>query len=111
MGREEKRKFFKIAKRKGLSRRAAEDFLNIKSGFDRLSHVEQFQEDDKVMLDVDAIMKHPDWDKLNSNYKAFVEGNRNTVFTAHIEKERLISLKENPDWLFWSGSLLKMSGE
>lgn len=33
------------------------------------------------------------------------------IFTAHIEDNGLISLKENPEWLFWDGDLIKCRGD
>lgn len=45
---------------------------------------------------------------MNPKYKEFVEANADTVFTAHLEKDTLVSLKEQPEWIFWSGNLIRI---
>ena len=112
MNRQQRRAFVKKAKSKGISKNAAEAYLAIKeAGLDKLSFPKQFQEGDKVKLDVEKIKGRKDYEKMNPKYKEFVESNVDTVFTAHLERETLISLKEQPEWLFWSGSLIKVKGE
>lgn len=112
MNRQQKRAFVKKAKSKGISKNAAEAYIAIKeAGLDKLSLPKQFQEDDKVKLDVEKIMKRKDYEKMNPRYKEFVESSADKVFTVHLERETLISLKEQPEWLFWSGSLIKVKGD
>lgn len=112
MNRQQKRAFVKKARSKGISKNAAEAYLAIKeAGLDKLSLPKQFQEGDKVKLDVEKIKRRKDYERLNPRYKEFVESNADTVFTAHLERETLISLKEQPEWLFWSGSLIKVKEE
>ena len=41
-------------------------------------------------------------------YKEFVDASEGVVFTAHVERENMISLVEEPKWLFWSGDLEKV---
>lgn len=112
MNRQQRRAFVKKAKSKGISKNAAEAYIAIKeAGLDRLSLPKQFQEGDKVKLDVEKIKRRKDYDKMNPKYKEFVESNVDTIFTAHLERETLISFKEQPEWLFWSGSLIKVKGD
>lgn len=112
MNRQQKRAFVKKAQSKGISKDAAKAYLAIReAGLDKLSLPKQFQEGDKVKLDVEKIKRHKDYERLNPRYKEFVESNADTVFTAHLERETLISLKEQPEWLFWSGSLIKVKEE
>lgn len=112
MNRQQKRAFVKKAQSKGISKNAAEAYLAIKeAGLDKLSLPKQFQEGDKVKLDVEKIKGRKDYGKMNPKYKEFVESNADRVFTAHLERETLISLKEQPEWLFWSGSLIKVKEE
>lgn len=112
MNRKQRRAFVKKAKSKGISKNVAEAYLAIKeAGLDKVSLPKQFQEGDKVKLDVEKIKKRKDYEKMNPKYKEFVESNVDTVFTAHLERETLISLKEQPEWLFWGGSLIKVKGE
>lgn len=109
MNRQQKRAFIKKAKSKGISKNVAEAYLAIKeAGLDKVSLPKQFQEGDKVKLDVEKIKQRKDYEKMNPRYKEFVESNADTVFTAHLERETLISLAEQPEWLFWSGSLIKV---
>ncbi|MDO5546868.1 MAG: hypothetical protein Q4F79_00050 [Eubacteriales bacterium] len=109
MNRQQKRAFVKKAQSKGISKNVAEAYLAIKeAGLDKVSLPKQFQEGDKVKLDVEKIMQRKDYEKMNPRYKEFVESNVDTVFTAHLERETLISLAEQPEWLFWSGSLIKV---
>ncbi len=109
MNRQQKRAFVKKAQSKGISKNVAEAYLAIKeAGLDKVSLPKQFQEGDKVKLDVEKITQRKDYEKMNPRYKEFVESNVDTVFTAHLERETLISLAEQPEWLFWSGSLIKV---
>lgn len=109
MNRQQKRAFVKKAKSKGISKNVAEAYLAIKeAGLDKVSLPKQFQEGDKVKLDVEKIKRRKDYEKMNPRYKEFVESNADTAFTAHLERETLISLAEQPEWLFWSGSLIKV---
>lgn len=112
MNRKQKREFVKKAHSKGISKNTAEAYLAIKeAGLDKLTLPKQFQEDDRVKLDVEKIKERKDYEKMNPRYKEFVESNADTVFTVHLERETLISLKERPEWLFWSGSLIKVNEE
>lgn len=67
-----------------------------------------FEEDCKVMLDVEEITSRKDFETKLDDYKQFVLENKDTVFTAHVEHGRLISLKENPTWLFTKFDLIKL---
>lgn len=112
MNRQQKRAFVKNAQKKGISKNVAEAYIAIKeAGLDKLSLPQQFQEGDKVKLNVEKITKRKDYEKMNSKYKEFVESSADKVFTVHLERKTLISLKEQPEWLFWSGSLIKVKGD
>ena len=70
----------------------------------------------KVKLDLKKIQGHPDYMRLTENYRKFVEGNKDTIFTVEYDKFRenpstLVCLKEDPTpikWLFWTGFLIKI---
>lgn len=112
MNRQQRRAFVKKAQSKGISKNVAEAYIAIKeAGLDKLSLPKQFQEGDRVKLDVEKIKGYKDYEKMNPKYKEFVESNADTVFTAHPERETLVSLKEQPEWLFWSGNLIKVKVE
>jgi len=103
MNRAERREFVKRAKKRGISEEIAEAYLSVRD-----SGTRDFGEGDKVRLNVQRIQSQKGYQKMSARYKEFVEANVNTVFTAHIEQETLVSLKEQPEWLFWSGHLIKV---
>lgn len=112
MNRKARRDFVKKARKKGISKNTAEAYIAIKeAGLDKLSLPKQFNEDDRVKLDVEKITSRKDYERLNPKYREFVESNRDTVFTAHLERDTLISFVEQPEWLFWSGILIKVEEE
>lgn len=112
MNRKARRDFVKKARKKGISKNTAEAYIAIKeAGLDKLSLPKQFNEGDRVKLDVEEITSRKDYERLNPKYREFVESNRDTVFTAHLERDTLISFVEQPEWLFWSGILIKVEEE
>ena len=105
MNREQKRAFVKKAKERGVSANAAKAYSEIISnGTGQATPKQDIAEDEKVKLNIETI-------KARQNYKEFVDTNADTIFTAHIERTTLISLKEEPTWLFWCGDLIKMKEE
>lgn len=68
-------------------------------------------EGDKVRLNLEAITKHPDYDRKLPGYRKFVEENAGRVFTvglcANINPS-VVYLKEDQTWLFWIGDLEKI---
>ena len=75
----------------------------------------------RVRLNVDQIVKRPDYHKMQDAYRLFVESNADTEFTvAYDEKHtsgKLVLLRynrgladgeENPKWLFYSGDLIDL---
>lgn len=74
---------------------------------------------DKVTLDVVAMMDDPDWLNYRQDYKDFVIGHANEVFTVSDEMEskgayELASLEEDesdPKRLFYVGHLKKVKGD
>lgn len=98
----------KKARSMGLSREVAEACISIRENWlDGPVLSDKIMEDDKVCLDVEKIKNRKDYERLSAGYKEFVSSSAGKVFTAHVEKKNLISLKENPVWLFWSGDLTK----
>lgn len=65
-------------------------------------------EGQKIKLRIDAIQARVNYNNLSEQYRQFVEQNADTVFTAHIDQTNMISMQENPRWLFWSGDLIKI---
>ena len=108
MNREQRRKMVKIATKNGVSKEHAKAYAVISQGTGAHTEAKHFDEDDKLMLDITAIKNRKNYPVMNPKYKAFVESSEGKIFTAHKENTNMISLKEKPQWLFWSGDLIKI---
>lgn len=111
MNREQKRKFVKNAKKKGVKGEDAKTYAEIiGNGAGRNTDAQEISEGEKIMLDINSIKNRENYESLTGKYKEFVNNSANKVFTAHVERAHtnLISLKEEPMWLFWSGDLIKI---
>lgn len=112
MNREQKRAFVKKAKKRSVSANAAKAYAEIISnGAGQTAPKQDIAEDEKVKLNIETIKARQNYEKMSNKYKEFVDTNADTIFTAHIERPTLISLKEEPKWLFWCGDLIKMKEE
>ena len=60
----------------------------------------------KVILNYEAITSRKSYASTAENYRKFVEKNRGKVLTACPESRNLVSLKEQPGWLFWEKDLI-----
>lgn len=98
----------KIATKNGVSKEHAKAYAVISQGTGAHTEAKHFEEDDKLMLDITAIKNRKNYPVMNPKYKAFVESSEGKIFTAHKENTNMISLKEEPQWLFWSGDLIKV---
>lgn len=107
MNREERRAMVKHARKSGMTKTLARAYAEIASGVGEHTKPNVFEEGDAVRLNVEAIKARKNYKILSPMYKEFVEAAGDTIYTAHIEREYLISLKEEPKWLFWSGDLIK----
>lgn len=68
---------------------------------------------DKVTLNYNQITSRKDWKRKLSNYKSFVNENKNKIFTLQMinEYKNIVELKEDiskPRWRFWIGDLIKV---
>lgn len=104
INRKQKRTFIKQSQKRGISKDIAEAYIAIREP-------NQIQEGDMVKLDVKKIKGYKGYKNMNPKYREFVEANADAVFTAHLEKRAFISLKEQPEWLFWCGDIIKVKGE
>lgn len=112
MNREQKRAFVKKAKKKGVGTDAAKAYAEIiSSGAGEPSPKQEIVEAERVRLNIENLKARQNYERMSDKYKEFVETNANTIFTAHVEKPTLISLKEEPKWLFWCGDLIKVKEE
>lgn len=111
MGREQRRKFVKAARKKGLSPYIADLYWKMKNGDTTI----ELHEGDRVKLNVKAIQRHPDYEKLAESYRKFVESHIDDVFTVvydrkYQDKPVVVCLKEDPaGHLFWTGNLIKVN--
>ena len=112
MNRKDRRAFVRQAKKSGASKGAAMAYLAMKELEENSPEAfKKFQEGDKVRLDVDRIANRSNYENMTDEYRAFIEESRGKVFTVHIESNAMISLKENPEWLFWKGDLVAVGDE
>ena len=113
MNREQKRGLERRLKAKGYSESDAKKYVSTaetleqirKFGSGEASPPKKFEEGDKVKLNIRRIRERKNYDRMLDAYKEFVNDNQDTVFTAHVEHENMISFAEEPRWLFWSGDL------
>lgn len=66
---------------------------------------------DSVMINVKLITGKNNFDAMSEEYKSFVIGNENRIFTAHVESGGAISFVEEPNWLFIKAELIKVDNE
>ncbi len=110
MNRANRRKFVMEMRKQGISKNVAEAYLAIKEqGLDKPR--KPLRDGDKVMLNVEQIMRRKDYEKMNLGFKDIVESSADVVFTAHVEENNLVSFEEQPEWLFWDGDVVSLEGE
>lgn len=75
---------------------------------------DMLEEGEQVKINVDQIMEREEWDRLNPDYRTFVQQNRDTVFMAKIRRRSpggypvIIDLDGLDTWSFWSGDLIRL---
>lgn len=113
--REERRKMSRRLKKTGLSIDAATELLARRV---QAAAAEPLSEGEQVRLNYDSIVNMPGYPKRTEAYRAFVEENRDRVFTvAYDDKHtsgRCVLLAEDPTepkWLWWAGDLIKLEKE
>lgn len=112
MNRKDRRTFVKQAKKNGASKEAAMAYLAMQELEENNPNaLKKFQEGDKVRLDIDQITNRSNYEKMTDEYRAFIEESEGKIFTVQVESNAMISLKENPKWLFWKGDLVALGDE
>ena len=106
MNREQRRSLAKRAQKNGMSKELAKTFAEIASGTGEHTKPQTFEDGNKVRLNLEAITSRKNYERMSPLYKEFVESAGDTVYTVHVERGNLISLVEEPKWLFWSGDLI-----
>jgi hypothetical protein len=66
-----------------------------------------FNEGDKVTINISSVKSRPNYIHMNEKYKEFVDDSEGKVFTVKYDNgtKNLITFEENDMWLFWSGDL------
>lgn len=113
MNREQKRSMERQLRKKGASPESAKNTVEAAQNLDLIRFSEtgkntppkEFREGGRVLLNIDAIKARKNYGRMTASYREFVEASDGVVFTAHVEHSNLISLQEDPRWLFWSGDL------
>lgn len=113
MNRSQTRKFRSLAKKKGVSHSLAEMYISMRNR----GSAPQDLRGDLVRLNIEQIMKHPDYLRLSKRYRDFVETHARDIFTVQYDRSAsvqklnsVVALKEDPDgWLFWTGDLQKVN--
>lgn len=112
MNRGQKRNFVKKAKKRGIAADVAKAYAEIiNSGAGEVSPRQEIVEDEKIRLNIENLKARQNYSMMSDLYKEFIDANENTVFTAHVERPTLVSLKEEPKWLFWCGDLIKVGSD
>ena len=106
MNRQQTRKLRKDARKKGIDEAVTELYISMKKkGMETPSPPQEIQTGDTVMIDVERVTSRRNYARMAPAYREFVEASDGKVFTALREQGNLISLQEEPKWLFWSGDL------
>lgn len=113
MNRQERRSLEKRVRKNGATANDAKAYVQTLSNADAIrtsgagtpSPPKKFEEGDKVLLSIERIKARQNYDKMAESYKEFVNASSGKVFTVHVERGNMISLIEEPKWLFWSGDL------
>ena len=112
MNRKARRDFYKKVRNKGISKEAAYAYLEMKeAGMDELflNPPSTFQSGDKVRIDTQKIKARKAYERMNDEYKRFIDASDGVVYTARPEKGNFVAPEENPAWHFWSGDLIKVT--
>lgn len=107
MNREQKRDFVKMAKKNGFTKEKADAFIHIgENGSGKTSSSQEINRGDKVRLNTEYLMSRDNYNITAESYRKFVEENPDTVFKVVSSFKNLVTLEEEPKWLFWSGDLI-----
>lgn len=113
MNREQRRKYERQLRTKGVSKEDMNLFFKMLS-----SSPDDFKDGDKARINVERIQSHPDYEKMNPKYKKFLEDNKESVFTVILSKKgfnkSFVEFEEDttePKWLWCSDDLIKVEGE
>lgn len=102
----------KSARKRGVKPALAKAYADImRNGQGNTTKAQGFEEGEKAKLNVEALKARKNYSVMTDAYREFVEDNTDTIFTVHKEHENIISLSGYPQWLFWSGDLLKADCE
>lgn len=108
MNRKQRRKYEQQLRRKGVTQEDIAMFFKLLAAENR-----DLRDGDKVLINIERIQSHPNYGKMNPNYKQFLEDHKETVFTIPSVKKGFskcfIELEEDtddPKWLWCSDDLI-----
>lgn len=108
MNREQRRSLYKKLKNVHISKDVIEKLSDLYDADLDIS------EGDTVKINYERIMSQPDYPHMISEYKKFIDANKDVEFTAELDEtttfKNTFCLKEDvsdPKWLFWCDDLIK----
>lgn len=110
MNREQKRKAQSALRKKGYSEKQIESYFIIK---ERKEQAGKYAEGDRVQLDIQKLISHPNWPRMRPEYREWVLAHKGQTLTVQYDPKRkdkpsLVCLEEDetiPKWLFFVGDL------
>ena len=107
MNREQRRKYEKSLRSKGISSTDAKNIVSLKQ---KIDSTEPIPEGSKVRLDIDVIKNDPNYERKVDRYKQFVDENKDKTFTVeydarHKNKPLIVCLKEDTSLVKWLWSV------
>lgn len=113
MNREQRRKYERQLRSKGITEKDIELFFNALSSIGV-----EIKNGDKVRINTERIRNHPDYERMNPKYKQFLSDNEDKEFTATKIKNgfsrSFVEFEEDttdPPWLWCMDDLIKVEGE
>ena len=108
MNREQRRSKVKSLQKEGFSKEAALGIVRIQDYMAKNPKTAELSEGQAVKLNTEKLLDG-DHDAMNQRYLEFLLSASERVFHVHIEDKlgtAIVSLQEEPTWLFWSGDLI-----
>lgn len=110
MNRVQRREFFREARMKNIPRDVAQVYYDVIEANQRAPD-EEILDGDTVEIKVEQIKAGVNYNRMNEEYKDFIESADSKKFKAVVLENRLVSLEGVGKWLFWQGDLKKCEPE
>lgn len=106
MNRAQRREFFREARLKNIPKDVAQVYFDAIEANQRAPDKE-ICTGDTVLVNSEQIMSNVNYERMNDEYKRFVESAKGKEFKAIVLENNLVSLDGVEKWLFWQGDLIK----